>query len=244
MIFISYSHFNNALAGKIKTELETAHYSCFLAHDDIPPDTDWHDEIWRELRGCDAFVGLVTPEFNASVWCQQEVGAAIALNKPRLMVRLSTSSPRGFAARLQDAKRTQVLNSIQTLPSFEAARIEAWIRAMVSVKGFSEANDVHERFHRLWTTMSDEKKFRWILAAASNGQVAGAFRHRPGKLLREPIQETYEAKEAAPFFRKAFGELKEYMTPQWLFDHDKQGVLHDPEDNPVATRPPPRKKRR
>lgn len=24
------------------------------------------------------------------------------------------------------------------------------------------------------------------------------------------------------------------LTDQWLFDNDKTGVLHDPEDNPVS----------
>ena len=244
MIFISYSHLNNSVAGEVKAELEAAHYSCFLAHDDIAAGKDWHDEIWKALRDCDAFVGLVTQEFNASAWCQQEVGAALALNKPRLLVRVAAPNPPGFAGRFQGAKRTQVVSSIDTLPSFEAARIEAWISAVASVQNYSDANALHERFHDLWQEMSEEKKLRWILAGAGNNQVAGAFRQPRSKLLREPIQSGYEARDAAPFFRQAFAEMKKLMTDQWLFDNDKRGVLHDPDENPVSKPQTPRSSRR
>jgi len=97
VIFISYSHLNNSVASEVKSELEAAYLTCFLAHDDINASEDWHDQIWKALRNCDAFVGLVTSDFNASAWCQQEVGAAFALDKPRLLVRVDASNPPGFA---------------------------------------------------------------------------------------------------------------------------------------------------
>ena len=234
MIFISYSNKNGKLAATVKGGLEDGHYSCFLAHDDVAVSTDWHEEIWKGLRACDAFVGLVTEEFNASAFCQQEVGAALALNKPRLLLRLGVPDPPGFAARFQGAKRDGLLHALDTLDMFQALRIESWIAAVASVQNYTESNDVHERFHAAWDDMSAEKKLRWLLAAAGNNQVAGSLRLRSGRLLHEPAKEGYEPKNSAPFFRKAFAELQPLLTDQWLFDNDKAGVLHDTEENPIS----------
>ncbi|MCH8152890.1 MAG: toll/interleukin-1 receptor domain-containing protein [Planctomycetes bacterium] len=216
MIFISYSIKNGELAAKVKGELEDGHYSCFLAHDDVAVSTDWHEEIWKALRACDAFVGLVTEEFNASAFCQQEVGAALALNKPRLLVRLGVPDPPGFASRFQGAKRDGLLHALDTLDMFQALRIESWIAAVASVQNYNESNSVHERFRAAWDDMSDEKKLRWLLAAAGNSQVRN------------------EGFKAGPFYRSALKKLKPSLTDQWLFDNDKTGVLHDPDDNPVS----------
>jgi TIR domain len=118
MIFISYSNKNGKLAGELKTELEDAHYSRFLAHDDIQGGSDWHQEIWTALRRADAFVGLVTEEFNTSAFCQQELGAALALDKPRLLVRLGVPDPPGFANRFQGVKRGKLLTALGTSIDF------------------------------------------------------------------------------------------------------------------------------
>lgn len=216
MIFISYSNKNGKLAAEVKGDLEDGHYSCFLAHDDIAVSTDWHEEIWKALRACDAFVGLVTEEFNASAFCQQEVGAAFALNKPRLLVRLGVPDPSGFASRFQGARRDGLLHALDTLDMFQALRIESWIAAVDSVQNYNESNRIHDRFHAAWHDMSDAKKLRWLLAAAGNSQVRG------------------EGFKAGPFYRSALKKLKPLLTDQWLFDNDKTGVLHDPEDNPIS----------
>lgn len=211
--------------------------SNLLAHDDIEATKDWHEEIWKALRACDAFVGLVTEEFNDSAWCQQEVGAALALNKPRLLVRLGPKDPPGFAGRFQGAKRAGLLKAIDKLDAFQALRVETWIRAVAAAPNWIGAEAVHDRFHGLWASMPEDKKLRWLLAAAGNGEAAGQFRQPPNKLLREPVKKELEARESAPFFREAFAELKSLLTHQWLFDHDKSGVLHDPDDNPISKQP-------
>ncbi len=68
MIFISYSNKNGELAAEVKGDLEDGHYSCFLAHDDIAVSTDWHEEIWKALRACDAFVGFPSRIQRPALW--------------------------------------------------------------------------------------------------------------------------------------------------------------------------------
>jgi len=117
---------------------------------------------------------------------------------------------------------------------FHAPRIEAWTRAVTTVTNYEGANKVHDRFHGLWAVMPVEKKLRWLLAAGGNGEVAGAFQEPNTKLLREPVKSAHESWASAPFFREAFVELKELLTAQWLFDNDKDGVLHHANNNPLS----------
>jgi hypothetical protein len=235
MIFISYSSKNGRLAREVKSELESAYYTCFLAHDDIEVSSDWHEEIWKALHACNTFLGLVTDEFNASAFCQQEVGAALALEKARLLVRLGVPDPPGFAGRFQGVKRKDLVHTLDTLDMFQALRIESWISAVTSVQNYNHSNDLYRRFRSEWNNMSDDEKLRWLVAAAGNNQVAGSLlRRRKDGPLYEPTGSTAEPKFSAPFFREVFAELKPLLTDQWLFENDKKGVLHDPEENPMG----------
>lgn len=215
MIFLSYSSQNSALAGEIKAALEQADYSCFLAHDDIDGGEDWYEEIWASLRTCSAFVGLVTEEFNNSAFCQQEVGAAFALDKPRLLVKLGGHTPPGFAGRFQAVKRPHLCATLDTKPSFRAVRVETWIAAVGDASSFAAANGLHKRFSGEWSTMSDDEKLRWLLKAVRNNQVYEDGWH------------------AGPFFKRVRRELEPLLTNRWLWDHDKEGLLHSREDNPL-----------
>jgi len=74
--FISYSSDIKKTAGKIKTYLDDYGFNCFLAHEDIPPQTVWPAEIIKALEESDLFLPLLTPEFAVSYFCQQETGFA------------------------------------------------------------------------------------------------------------------------------------------------------------------------
>lgn len=244
MIFISYSSKNKTLTTGVKKQLEDAHYTCFLAHDDITVSADWYDEIWTALRACDAFVGLVTKEFNASTFCQQEVGAAFAMNKARLLVRSDVSDPPGFSGRFQGAKPDRLLHALNTLAIFKELRINSWIGAVGTVENYDQSNSVHKQFNQEWDGMSEAEKLRWLLAASRTSQVRGDLVDTK-RVLREPIKSSYEPRQSAPFFRQAFAEMKPLLTNQWLFDNDKSGLLHDPERNPVGkTTPKPAVKKK
>lgn len=218
MIFISYSTKDSNLAERIKGKLEGRQYPCFLSGDDLKADDDWHKEIWEKLRTCHAFVGLVTPDFIGSVFCQQEVGAALAFDKPRLLIlRKGVSKPPGFAARFQKCKANKLLETLDTSPRFRTVRVAAWINAVRSVDSFRKANEVHDRFSGEWATMTEGEKLCWLLSAAGNSQVA---------------RETYKS---GPFVKKAKKELKPAMTDQWLLENDTEGLFHDPMENPLAS---------
>jgi hypothetical protein len=215
MIFLSHGSKDRDVAKRIKKELENEYYRCFLSGDDIDADEDWHQRIWRELRDCDALLGLVTPHFNASGFCQQELGAALAFDKPRLLVLERAPKPPGFAARFQACKRTRLLQTLNTSARFRAVRVAAWIESAKAVDTYRKANAAHDRFADEWDGMHEGEKLQWLLNAAGNSQIVG------------------EEYKSGPFFRKAKKELRRAMTDQWLLENDTQGLLHDRDANPL-----------
>lgn len=217
MIFISHSTKNEAIAREIRDELNGKHYRCFLSGDDLQADDDWQEKIWKALRECHAFLGLVTKDFYASAFCQQEVGAALAWDKPRLLILQEANLiPPGFAARFQGVKRAKLLETLDTLPRYRPVRVAAWMDAVESVASYQEANDAHARFSTEWDEMTQDEQLRWIVAAAGNGQVSS------------------EGYKAGPFFKRMREKAKPLLTDQWLYENDKESHLHDWTSNPVG----------
>ena len=80
-IFMSYSHHNKDLAGKVKDGLTNDRIQVFMAHDDLHVSENWMSRIIEELKACDVIVFLLTKEFRKSLWTDQECGWAMGLNK-------------------------------------------------------------------------------------------------------------------------------------------------------------------
>ena len=73
-VFFSYSHEDKALAGKIATLLKKNEIDVFLAHEDIEVTKEWRDEIFKHLKSSSFLLALLTPNFQESVWANQETG--------------------------------------------------------------------------------------------------------------------------------------------------------------------------
>jgi hypothetical protein len=98
--FISYASDIKRTAGRIKEYLDQYGFNCFLAHEDIPPQTEWPAEILNALEECDLFLPLLTPGFIASFYCQQETGFAYCRDVEILPVYVS-KAPMGMIANIQ-----------------------------------------------------------------------------------------------------------------------------------------------
>lgn len=98
--FISYSSDIKRTAGRIKDYLDTYGFNCFLAHEDILPQTVWPAEILKALEKCNLFLPLLTPAFTTSFFCQQETGFAHCRKVEILPVMIS-KAPMGMIANIQ-----------------------------------------------------------------------------------------------------------------------------------------------
>ncbi len=101
--FISYASDIKRTAGRIKGYLDQYGFNCFLAHEDIPPQTKWPKEIVKALEQCDLFLPLLTSGFIESFFCQQETGFAYCRDVEILPVMIS-KEPIGMIADLQAVK--------------------------------------------------------------------------------------------------------------------------------------------
>jgi hypothetical protein len=98
--FISYSSEIKRTAGRIKSYLDRYGFNCFLAHEDIPPQTVWPEKILYALKKCDLFIPLLTEGFTNSFYCQQETGFAYC-HKVEILPILISEKPMGMIANLQ-----------------------------------------------------------------------------------------------------------------------------------------------
>lgn len=98
--FISYSSGIKKTAGSIKNYLDQFGFNCFLAHEDIPPQTVWPKEILAALKRCDLFLPLLTSGFIESFFCQQETGFAYCKGIEILPVMIS-KAPMGMISDIQ-----------------------------------------------------------------------------------------------------------------------------------------------
>jgi TIR domain len=68
----------NRSSSGLRHALQRYAISAFVAHEDIETSDEWREEILRSLMSMDAFVAILTPDFNSSRWTDQEAGIAVA----------------------------------------------------------------------------------------------------------------------------------------------------------------------
>lgn len=99
-LFLSHPSAVKKGAHAVKEALAEYQIAAFVAHDDIEPTREWQAEIESALRTMDALAGVLTPDFIASKWCDQEVG--FALGRGKLVVPLRAGAdPHGFLGKHQ-----------------------------------------------------------------------------------------------------------------------------------------------
>ena len=79
-VFISHVSKYKSSASNLKLMLEPYGISAFVAHQDIKPSKEWEIEIEKALFSMNALCAILTPDFNKSSWCDQEVGYAFGRN--------------------------------------------------------------------------------------------------------------------------------------------------------------------
>lgn len=139
-IFISHVHTSKLQAGGLHEALQRYGISAFVAHEDIDTSDEWREEILRALMSMDAFVAILSPDFNASKWTDQEVGVAVA--RDVLMIPIDRGlTPYGFLAKYQAlpskglrarAVAEEIFRTIATNPRTWGRMIESLTRTIAS----------------------------------------------------------------------------------------------------------------
>ncbi len=140
-VFLSHKAEVKRETAQVKDRLARFGMSCFVAHEDIHPTTEWQDEIENALSTMDAFVALMTDNFHESDWTDQEVGYAFARGIPIVAVRLDRN-PYGFIGKFQGlASRweTAAIDVAKILIKQERA-LSYYIQALKDCPNFDTGN--------------------------------------------------------------------------------------------------------
>jgi hypothetical protein len=99
-LFLSHVSSFKQRTAALRQFLGRFHISGFVAHDAIEPGELWQREIEAALRSMDAMAAILTPDFPASRWTDQEVGWALGAGVYVLPIRRGLD-PYGFIAEVQ-----------------------------------------------------------------------------------------------------------------------------------------------
>jgi hypothetical protein len=121
-VFLSYTtstQENKTFTGNLKQGLEKLGLEVFLAHEDINPSSDWQETILANLKSTDIFMPIITEDFRASNWTDQESGIAFGDKKFIFPVAVDGNITYGFLAKIQAFKVSSGL-PIDTFKIMEA----------------------------------------------------------------------------------------------------------------------------
>lgn len=99
-IFISHLTKDKISASNLKSALSYYGISSFVAHEDIEPTKLWANEIESALKTMHCLCAIITPDFNNSKWCDQEVGYALGRNVLVIPIRKGCD-PYGLFGKVQ-----------------------------------------------------------------------------------------------------------------------------------------------
>lgn len=80
-IFVSYSRKDSAAARKLIDAFKQMKYDVWVDWEDIPPATDWMDQIEMGIEKSDTFIFFISPESIVSEVCNVEINHAAKYNK-------------------------------------------------------------------------------------------------------------------------------------------------------------------
>ncbi|PJZ55834.1 toll/interleukin-1 receptor domain-containing protein [Leptospira barantonii] len=183
--FISYSTVDKYIAGKIQNILDRFGIESFLAHEDIQVSSEWQTVILNELRKSDLFVALLSREYEASPWCEQEAGIAAFREMTLVFLSLDGTVPKGFVGKTQSAKiKEETLSINDLIPGIIRCNFSVGTNMIVDLIGKSRSfRQAEKNFQMILPYMDQMKKSQikeLLKRSANNRQVydAGLCKNR------------------------------------------------------------------
>jgi hypothetical protein len=182
-LFLSHVSEHKVAVSKLKDQLELFGIAAFVAHEAIKPSLEWLREIELALRSMHALVALITPEFHASVWTDQETGWAFGRGMLVVPVRLGVD-PYGFAGKVQgisgDLEKPKTLaksvfDTLLTNSQTHGEMRRAFVTALCSSGSFAQSIMLRDYIPEI-ADFTDEEKTAVREACEKNDQVSKAYK--------------------------------------------------------------------
>jgi hypothetical protein len=182
-LFLSHVSKHKLAVSKLKDELELFGISAFVAHEAIKPSLEWLKEIELALRSMHALLALVTPDYHASVWTDQETGWAFGRGVLVVPVRLGVD-PYGFAGKVQgitgdlEHSKTLAKSVFETLlanPQTHGEVRRSFVTALCGSGSFNQSIMLRDYIPEI-ADFTDEEKAAMREACEKNTQVEQAWK--------------------------------------------------------------------
>lgn len=203
-VFISHVSKYKESASNLKRMLEPYGISAFVAHEDIKPSKEWEVEIEKALFSMNALCAILTPDFNQSQWCDEEVGYAFGRNV--LCIPIDKGQlPYGMFGKIQaikttgknahqvaesvfnaivdnDKSRTEYIHTLMNLMlnSKNCDQVNQWVEVLLRISNIERADVEYFHSHaaELVGLLRDDNLARINQLFAANGlQVVGVGKH-------------------------------------------------------------------
>lgn len=118
-IFISYSRRDQEFVTRLASDLDQQVAGVWFDQSDIQVGQRWHDEIIDGIRGCKAFILVLSPDAAESRYVREEVNKALELGKPIIPVLYRLGKWTGEFADLVKDVQTLDLRSGSYVENFQ-----------------------------------------------------------------------------------------------------------------------------
>jgi hypothetical protein len=109
-IFVSHRSCDNGEAAALQRWLaDKGHEQLFLDFDPadgIPAGVDWEQQLYQELRRCQALLIVLTPAWLTSIWCGKELAIAREKGKAIFVVRVKPCADGPLIPAIQEVDLT------------------------------------------------------------------------------------------------------------------------------------------
>jgi TIR domain len=146
-LFTSHLAKHQGDVGHVANWLAMHGVDAFVAHTSIEPSSEWQDVIESALRSCQAMAVFLHDGFHESLWCDQEVGFAMARQVPVLPLRYDLN-PYGFMGKLQAERCAglpdwqmahKVMDWLMRTPSLQHAATDGLVSGFVNSRTFDNS---------------------------------------------------------------------------------------------------------
>jgi len=202
-LFVSHVSEHKVAVSKLKDELELFGIYAFVAHEAIQPSLEWQREIELALRSMHALLALITPDFHASAWTDQEMGWAFGRGVLVVPVRLGID-PYGFAAKVQgisaELDKTKglaksVFDALFANPQTHGEMRRALVTAFCTAGSYPHAIMLRDYIPEI-TDFTDEEKAAMRNACETNNQLSNA--HKVPETIYKAFGKPVKAVESLP----------------------------------------------
>jgi WD40 repeat protein len=130
-VFLSYSRTDQPVVLRLAVALEEADWSVWIDREDVPPASEWRDELALGIRTAHTFVFVLSKDSVKSDYCRWELGEAVRLGKRLIPVVIEDvkEAPDQLASRQYIFARPQddFAQAVSTLSTALATDLD-WVR--------------------------------------------------------------------------------------------------------------------